>query len=428
MDTIFALATAQGKAGVAVIRVSGPQALEAGSRLCNQPLQARGTTLRVLRDEEGGQLDEALVLTFTAPNSFTGENTVEFQTHGSTAVVTAVLDALGRIDGLRMAEPGEFTRRALENGNLDLAQVEGLADLIDAETEAQRKQAQVILAGGLGTLAERWRVDLIRAASLIEVTIDFADEDVPVDVTPEVTALLAGVQADLQRETDGVKIAERIRSGFEVAIIGAPNVGKSTLLNALAGREAAITSEYAGTTRDVIEVRMDLAGLPVTLLDTAGLRETDDHVEGIGIALARKRAEQADLRVFLAENDEHLDVPMRADDIRVLPKADTRENADGSVSGKTGQGVDLLVDRVAQVLKTRSAQAGIATRARHRDAMQAALASLSAAQEILLRGSEFYDIAAEDMRSAIRSLEMLVGRVGVETLLDEIFSSFCLGK
>ncbi len=428
MDTIFALATAQGKAGVAVIRVSGPQALEAGSRLCNQPLPARGTTLRVLRDEEGGQLDEALVLTFSAPNSFTGENTVEFQTHGSTAVVTAVLDALGRIDGLRMAEPGEFTRRALENGNLDLAQVEGLADLIDAETEAQRKQAQVILAGGLGTLAERWRVDLIRAASLIEVTIDFADEDVPVDVTPEVTALLAGVQADLQRETDGVKIAERIRSGFEVAIIGAPNVGKSTLLNALAGREAAITSEYAGTTRDVIEVQMDLAGLPVTLLDTAGLRETDDHVEGIGIALARKRAEQADLRVFLAENDEHLDVPMRAGDIRMLPKADTRKNADGSVSGKTGQGVDLLVDRVGQVLKTRSAQAGIATRARHRDAMQAALASLSAAQEILLRGSEFYDIAAEDMRSAIRSLEMLVGRVGVETLLDEIFSSFCLGK
>jgi tRNA modification GTPase len=428
MDTIFALATAQGKAGVAVIRVSGPLALDAGLQLCGRHLPARGTTLRILRDADGARLDEALVLTFSAPNSFTGENTVEFQTHGSTAVVSAVLDALGCINGLRLAEPGEFTRRALENGNLDLAQVEGLADLIDAETEAQRKQAQVILAGGLGTLAERWRTDLIRAASLIEVTIDFADEEVPVDVTPEVTALLGGVQADLERETAGVQIAERIRSGFEVAIIGAPNVGKSTLLNALAGREAAITSEYAGTTRDVIEVRMDLAGLPVTLLDTAGLRETDDHVEGIGIALARKRAEDADLRVFLAEADEVLDVPMRKGDIRMLPKADTRDSAGYAISGKTGQGVDHLVSHVSSVLKNRSAQAGIATRVRHRDAMQAALSSLTTAQEVLLRGPEFYDIAAEDMRSAIRSLEMLVGRVGVENLLDEIFSSFCLGK
>ncbi len=343
-------------------------------------------------------------------------------------MVSAVLDALGKIDGLRLADPGEFTRRALENGNLDLAQVEGLADLIDAETEAQRKQAQVILAGGLGHLAERWRSDLIRAASLIEVTIDFADEDVPVDVTPEVTALLAGVQDDLLRETAGVQIAERIRAGFEVAIIGAPNVGKSTLLNALAGREAAITSEYAGTTRDVIEVRMDLAGLPVTLLDTAGLRETDDHVEGIGIALARKRAEEADLRVFLAEPAEVLDVPLRDGDIRMLPKADTRDSALDAISGKTGQGVDHLVSHVSTVLKNRSAQAGIATRVRHRDAMQAALSSLTDAQAVLLRGPEFYDIAAEDMRSAIRSLEMLVGRVGVENLLDEIFSSFCLGK
>ncbi|MEW2912087.1 tRNA uridine-5-carboxymethylaminomethyl(34) synthesis GTPase MnmE [Leisingera sp. JC11] len=428
MDTIFALASAQGKAGVAVIRVSGPLALDAGAALCRGQLPARGSCLRVLKDESGERLDEALVLSFTAPNSFTGENTVEFQTHGSTAVVSAVLDSLGRIDGLRMAEPGEFTRRALENGNLDLAQVEGLADLIDAETEAQRKQAQVILAGGLGQLAETWRANLIRAASLIEVTIDFADEEVPVDVTPEVTALLAEVQAGLERETAGVKIAERIRSGFEVAIIGAPNVGKSTLLNALAGRQAAITSEYAGTTRDIIEVRMDLAGLPVTLLDTAGLRDTEDHVEGIGIALARKRAEDADLRVFLAEDHEVLDVKMRTGDIRLRPKADLRSDQVNSVSGRSGQGVDQLVDHVSSVLTKRSAQAGIATRARHRDAMLSALLSLTEAQDILQRGPEFYDIAAEEMRSAIRALEMLVGRIGVENLLDEIFSSFCLGK
>ncbi|KIC18219.1 tRNA uridine-5-carboxymethylaminomethyl(34) synthesis GTPase MnmE [Leisingera sp. ANG-DT] len=428
MDTIFALASAQGKAGVAVIRISGPLALDAGAQICGGELPARGTGLRILQDESGERLDEALVLSFSAPKSFTGENTVEFQTHGSTAVVSAVLDSLGRINGLRMAEPGEFTRRALENGNLDLAQVEGLADLIDAETEAQRRQAQVVLAGGLGRLAESWRTSLIRAASLIEVTIDFADEEVPVDVTPEVSELLAHVQAGLEKETAGVRIAERIRSGFEVAIVGAPNVGKSTLLNALAGREAAITSEYAGTTRDIIEVRMDLAGLPVTLLDTAGLRDTDDHVEGIGIALARKRAEEADLRVFLAEDSEVLDVEMRAGDIRLRPKADLRAEQGNAISGRSGQGVDQLVDHVSSVLKSRSAQAGIATRARHRDAMLSALLSLTEAQDILRRGPEYYDIAAEEMRSAIRSLEMLVGRIGVENLLDEIFSSFCLGK
>lgn len=427
MDTIFALASAQGKAGVAVIRISGPLAHSVGKSVCGS-LPLRGTCVRTLRDVEGQPLDESLVLTFVAPGSFTGEDVVEFQTHGSTAVVSAVLARLSEFDDVRQAEPGEFTRRALENGKLDLAQVEGLADLIDAETEAQRKQAQQILAGELGNLAERWRKDLIRAASLIEVTIDFADEEVPVDVTPEVTALLTGVQTDLQRETAGVMIAERIRTGFEVAIIGAPNVGKSTLLNALAGREAAITSEYAGTTRDVIEVRMDLAGLPVTLLDTAGLRETDDHVEGIGISRARERAEAADLRVFLVEDDETLDVGFHPGDIRMLPKADTRSEKVNAISGKTGEGVEILISQISQALKEKSASVGVATRLRHKEAMTVALESLIAAQRVLENGPDFYDIAAEELRSAIRALEMLVGRVGVENLLDEIFSSFCLGK
>ncbi|MCI5100847.1 tRNA uridine-5-carboxymethylaminomethyl(34) synthesis GTPase MnmE [Phaeobacter italicus] len=428
MDTIFALASAQGKAGVSVIRLSGPQALPTASKISGGALPTAGRALRVLSDQSGERIDEALVLTFADPNSFTGEDTVEFQVHGSTSVVSAMLALLAEFDGVRLADPGEFTRRALENGKLDLSQVEALADLIDAETEAQRIQAQTVLAGGLGALAERWRVDLIRAASLIEVTIDFADEEVPVDVTDEVTALLAGVVSDLQPQITGVQIAERIRSGFEVAIVGAPNVGKSTLLNALAGREAAITSEYAGTTRDVIEVRMDLAGLPVTLLDTAGLRETDDHVEGIGIELAKKRAETADLRVFLAEDRNDIDLPIREQDIVLKPKADLLSGVPGAISGKTGQGVDDLVREIGRILKDRAGKAGIATRARHRDAMKAASDRLMSAQEILKRGPEFYDIAAEDMRSAIRSLEVLVGRVGVENLLDEIFSSFCLGK
>jgi tRNA modification GTPase len=428
MDTIFALASAQGKAGVAVVRVSGPDSLAIIEEICGSSMPAPGRGLRRLRDASGGILDEALVLTFKAPNSFTGEDVVEFQTHGSTAVVSAVLDRLGQLDQLRLAEPGEFTRRALENGNLDLAQVEGLADLIDAETEAQRVQAQLVLSGALGDLADRWRSDLIRAASLIEVTIDFADEEVPVDVTPEVAALLSGVRKDLEAEVAGVQIAERIRTGFEVAIVGAPNVGKSTLLNALAGRDAAITSEYAGTTRDIIEVRMDLAGLPITLLDTAGLRETDDHVESIGIARAKERAERADLRVFLADPHETLDIDMRPDDIRLIPKIDKKSFDGPGISGKTGQGVDELVDHVSSVLKQRSFQAGVATRKRHQDALSAALKHLNSAAKTLELGPHCYELVAEDLRAAIRALERLVGRIGVENLLDEIFSSFCLGK
>ncbi|WP_299950097.1 tRNA uridine-5-carboxymethylaminomethyl(34) synthesis GTPase MnmE [uncultured Ruegeria sp.] len=428
MDTIFALASAQGKAGVAVIRLSGPQAHSAANALAGGDLPSRGMTVRTLRASDGSRLDEGLVLTFQAPSSFTGEDVAELQIHGSSASVNAVLRCLSAMDDLRLAEPGEFTRRALENGKMDLAQVEGLADLIDAETEAQRKQAQTILAGALGALAEGWRRDLIRAASLLEAVIDFADEEVPTDVTPEVRMLISGVMDELTREAQGVRIAERIRSGFEVAIVGLPNAGKSTLLNVLAGRDAAITSEYAGTTRDVIEVRMDLAGLPVTLLDTAGLRETDDHVENLGIELARKRAEAADLRVFLTDAPDSLGVSRQVDDIHVYPKSDLRNDTHGGISGKTGQGIDQLIYHISRVLSERTTSHGIATRERHRIAMDKAAGSLAAAQAVLESGPDMYDIAAEELRTAIRSLESLVGRIDVETLLDEIFASFCLGK
>lgn len=428
MDTIFAMATAQGKAGVAVIRLSGPNAHAAAERLTGSPVPARGMLVRTLYGGDGARLDDGVVLSFSGPASFTGEDVVEFQIHGSLATTEAILRRLAELDGLRLAEPGEFTRRALENGKLDLAQVEGLADLIDAETEAQRKQAQAVLAGALGHVAEEWRRKLIRAAALLEAVIDFADEEVPTDVTPEVQGLLGEVRAQLAHQISGVRIAERIRTGFEVAIVGPPNAGKSTLLNMLAGREAALTSEIAGTTRDVIEVRMDLGGLPVTLLDTAGLRDTGDVVEGMGIALARRRAESADLRVFLTDDLAATGIPMRDGDIHVLPKADQRDTVDGAVSGVTGQGVDVLVDRIGQVLKTRSASAGIATRERHRQAMLKADDSLTHAEGILDSGPEMYDIAAEELRTAIRALESLVGRIDVENLLDEIFASFCLGK
>ncbi len=428
MDTIYALSTAQGKAGVAVIRVSGPLAFHACEVLSGDVPMRRRAVLRTLRDPDGMHLDDALVLTFSRNASFTGEDTIEFQIHGSTAIIASILRVLGGIDGLRAAEPGEFTRRALENGQLSLSQVEGLADLIEAETEAQRRQALRVLSGDLGDLAEGWRQKLIRAAALLEATIDFADEDVPVDVGPEVAELVSDVQDGLERQIQGVGVSERIRTGFEVAIVGAPNVGKSTLLNAIAGRDAAITSEYAGTTRDVIEVRMDLNGLPVTILDTAGLRETEDFVESIGIDRAKQRAQQADLRVFLVENNQPPDFSVQVDDIIVKAKADLLETPDNAVSGLSGQGVGALIEKITYTLSERAADAAIATRERHRLAMAKGYGALNDASALLPQGEKTADVAAEEIRTAIRALDSLVGRIDVENVLDEIFSSFCLGK
>ncbi|MEI4261532.1 tRNA uridine-5-carboxymethylaminomethyl(34) synthesis GTPase MnmE [Roseovarius sp. D0-M9] len=428
MDTIYAMSSAQGKAGVSVIRVSGPSAHAACLALCGDIPPMRQASLRTLRDANGVPLDQALVLTFAAGSSFTGEESVEFQVHGSSAVVSAVTAALSEMTDLRMAEPGEFTRRALDNGCLDVAQIEGLADLIDAETEAQRKQALRVLSGDLGLRAEGWRRDLIRAAALVEATIDFADEDVPVDVSPEVSALISGVMTDLRREIAGTEVTERIRTGFEVAIVGAPNVGKSTLLNALAGRDAAITSDIAGTTRDVIEVRMDLAGLPVTLLDTAGIRETEDKVEALGVELALRRASAADIRVFLIEPTDPEPVGRMDGDIVLISKGDSQRGKYPGVSGKTGAGIDSLVAEISSVLSQRAANAGVATRARHREAMQRGASTLENAQELLKGGEATADIAAEEIRTAVRALDSLVGRVDIENILDEIFASFCLGK
>ncbi|MFA5580626.1 MAG: tRNA uridine-5-carboxymethylaminomethyl(34) synthesis GTPase MnmE [Paracoccaceae bacterium] len=428
MDTIYALASARGKAGIAVVRISGPFAFSAGRALAGDLPPARRTSLRRLR-WRGDVLDQALVVVFDADHSFTGEEVVELHLHGSVAIINAVLDALGQIDGLRLAEPGEFSRRALINERLDLAQIEGLGDLIEAETEAQRKQAMQIFSGALGQKADSWRKTLIRAAALIEATIDFADEDVPVDVTGEVIDLVDKTAVSLRAEAAGAHAAERVREGFEVAIIGPPNVGKSTLLNALAGRDAAITSEIAGTTRDVIEVRMDLRGIAVTFLDTAGLRESDDVVERIGIARARTRAEAADLRIFLLENpDDSLGMAAQPDDIIALSKADLRQGDDFAISGATGTGVDILITRIAAVLETRAASASSATHLRHRQAITRALNALDLARIEVMNGPDRAEIAAEELRSAIRALDSLVGRVDVEHILDEIFASFCIGK
>lgn len=428
MDTIYALASAQGRAGVSVIRVSGPSAFSAGKSLAGVLPEPRKAVTRILRNHGGEVLDHALVVRFDGPRSFTGEDVIELHVHGSISVVQAILTELSLQDDLRMAEPGEFTRRALENGKLDLAQVEGLADLIDAETEAQRKQAVRVFSGALGDRVESWRSKLIRSAALLEATIDFADEDVPVDVSPEVLDLLGQVKDDLAREIAGTFVAERIRLGFEVALVGPPNAGKSTLLNRLAGRDAAITSDIAGTTRDVIEVRMDLKGLPVTFLDTAGLRDSEDEIESIGVTRAIERARSADLRVFLATPGEELMLSPIDGDLVLHAKSDLSETAENGISGKTGAGVSELVDRIQETLQKRTGGAGLATHARHRLAMERAGDALESALGIVAQGPEQYDIAAEELRSAIRALEALVGRIDVENLLDEIFSSFCLGK
>lgn len=426
MDTIFALATAQGRAGVAVIRLSGPDAVKAAGRLMGDVPAMRG--LRRLLDRDGQLVDEALVLRFPEGRSFTGEEVVELHLHGSPAVVAAVLRLLGDDHDLRQADAGEFTRRALENGALDLAQVEGLADLIDAETEGQRKQAVRVFSGALGALAEGWRADLIRAAALLEATIDFADEEVPVDVSPEVRGLIEDVKVAMLRESAGVRVAERLRNGFEVAIVGAPNVGKSTLLNRLAGRDVAITSEIAGTTRDVIEVQLDLDGLPVTLLDTAGLRDTIDPVEIIGVARARERAAQADLRIYMMLQGDAEPLDVGDEDIIVWAKADLAGSDGLAVSGKTGQGVEDLITAISVILQRRVAGIGVAMRERHRAAMLRSVEFLTAAQSGLMDGMGMTDLIAEDLRSAIRAVDSLVGRVDVEHVLDEIFASFCIGK
>ena len=428
MDTIFALASARGKAGVAVFRLSGPQAHAAVVALGGPLPELRRAALRVLR-WQGEVLDAALVIVFGAGASFTGEAAAELQVHGSGAVIRAVARALSDLPGLRQAEAGEFTRRALENGRLDLAQVEGLADLIEAETEAQRRQAQRVLSGATGQRAEAWRQLLIRAAALNEARIDFADEEVPYDVTPEVLAVLARLVGELRREIDGALVAERLRDGFEVAILGAPNSGKSTLLNALAGREAAITSDVAGTTRDVIELRLDLAGLPVTFLDTAGLRETEDRVERIGVERAMARARAADLRVFLVQDPgEVLLLAPQPEDLVVLGKADLRSGEAEAVSGLTGLGLDRLTGRVAEILGRRVASTGVMTRERHRIAMLRAVEAMESAQAELSRAEGRAELVAADLWLAIRALEVLVGRLDVENLLDEIFASFCIGK
>lgn len=420
MDTIFALATAAGKAGVAVVRISGPKARVAAGLLgATVPEDGRGVRQLCF---DGGLLDEALVLDFSEGRSFTGEEVIELHLHGGRAIIASVLDALETIDGLRGAEAGEFTRRAFENGRLDLTQVEGLADLIEAETTAQKRLAERLFSGDLRKRAEDWHHELLGVQALFAASIDFADEDIPDTVIDDADRKLVHLITTLETEIAGFSAAELIRDGFEVAIVGAPNAGKSTLLNRIAGREAALVSDIAGTTRDVIELRLDLGGYSVVLLDTAGLRDGDDVVEQMGIARAIERAQGADMRVFLVSESPIEGLDPQPGDLVLKAKADQG----GGVSGLTGQGVDDMLKQIKTRVQERCSGAGLVVRARQRAALESAVGRLKDARRQVTGGDPV--IAAELVRGASCDIEALVGRIDVESVLAQIFSSFCVGK
>lgn len=426
MDTIVALASAPGRAGVAVIRVSGDQAWRVCESLCGAVPTERRASFRVLRGLNGEVIDHALVIAFENGASFTGEKVAEFHVHGSAAVVSAVLDCCLRVEGVRAAEPGEFTRRAYEAGKLSLTQVEGLADLLNAETERQRQQAMRLMGGEAERKALAWREMLVKVLVLLEASIDFSDEELPDDVVVRAQEDLSLVSRAIEAELAGRSVSERLREGFEVAIVGKVNVGKSTLLNALAGREAAITSEHAGTTRDVIEVRLDLRGFPVTLIDTAGLREAENPVEAIGIERGARRASEADLRVYLKEGPDDDIRPQQPGDIIKISKSDLWHCP--GVSGKTGDGIDALVDEISDVLELTRRSSAVFSRARHFSQLEAAARYLGEAREMLAGEGYSEEVVAELVREGVSRLDMIVGRIDVEEVLGGIFSSFCIGK
>jgi tRNA modification GTPase len=451
-DTIFALSSGRPPAAIAVVRVSGPRAGAALEALAGKVPEPRQAAFRRLRDARREVIDEAVVLWFPGPRSETGEDTAELQLHGGRAVIAAVLAALGQIEGCRPAEAGEFTRRAFENGRLDLTRVEGLADLIGADTEAQRRQALRHLEGLLGDRAESWRSQLTEALALVEARIDFPDEgDVPEDLVAPALAMARELRDEIAQVLADGRRGERLREGLVVAIAGPTNAGKSSLLNRIARREAAIVSPFAGTTRDVIEVHLDLDGQPVTLLDTAGLRESEDPVEQEGIRRARARAANADLVLWVMDAGARGEINVDAiakefpnpakwivwnkiDSISALRVKALRSIIHKLdfpfyfISALDGAGFDELLPALSEHARQHlgSTEPALVTRARHRAALEATVAALDRALAESIPVRE--DVLAEELRLAARDLGRLTGRVDVEDILDVIFRDFCIGK
>ncbi|WP_419898444.1 tRNA uridine-5-carboxymethylaminomethyl(34) synthesis GTPase MnmE [Roseomonas sp. USHLN139] len=436
MHTIFALASGAGRAAIAVIRLSGPDTGAILQRLAGRLPAPRQASLRRLRQPDSDEvLDEALVLWFPAPRSYTGEDAAELHLHGGRAVVDGVGAALIAL-GARPAEPGEFTRRAFLNNRLDLTAAEGIADLIDAETAAQRRQALRQAGGALARRYAGWADRLTRLLAHQEAAIEFAEDGLPNSLEAEVRAGSAALAAEIAGHLADGQRGERLREGLWAAIIGAPNAGKSSLLNALAGREAAIVSARAGTTRDVVEVRLDLGGVPVLLADTAGLRETEDEIEAEGVRRARRRAEEADLVIAVFAADAPPDATtlgLLAPGTLVVANKTDLAPAPATIGGEvplpvsaaTGQGLPALQEALAAAAAQRAwlSEEAVLTRPRHRAALAEAAAWLEEAGRAPLP-----EIAAEALRAGLRALGRLTGRIGVEQVLDVVFGDFCIGK
>jgi tRNA modification GTPase len=426
-DTIFALASGQGRAALAVVRVSGPGCSDILRALCGVLPQPRRAVLRRLHNSAGDLLDQALVLWFAGPSSYTGEDCCELQLHGGVAVIEGVMLALAQL-GARAAGPGEFTRRAVTRGRMDLLEAEAVADLIDAETAAQRDQALQQMGGALGAIYADWAARLLRLLAQQEALIDFPDEDLPSEIVAAMHAQMLLLRSEMGEHLNDGGRGERLRAGLVFAIAGPPNVGKSTLINALCQREVAIVSPVAGTTRDVLEARLELAGIPVTLLDTAGLRDTDDPIEAEGVRRARARVASADLVIALSSSAAGFEADSSSRVLPVMTKSDLHgvARADGlAVSARTGAGMDQLVaalERIARELAgTRGSPA--LSRARHRMAIEEAMACLDAAM-----AAELAELCGEELRVAVHALGRVTGSVGVEDVLDSVFSQFCIGK
>lgn len=434
-DTIYALSSGAPPSGVSVIRISGPLTRELLIRLAGSVPVDRLASFRTIRARNNQPIDSGLVLFFPAPNSFTGEDVAELQIHGSKAVLAALFQVLGDTPGVRMAIEGEFSRRAFENGKLDLVEVEGLADLIGAETEMQRRLAVEHSAGGVSAVYDSWAERLTRARALIEAELDFADEDdVPGSVSDMVWADMDRLRNDIHHHLDAASAGEIIRDGFKVVIAGAPNAGKSSLLNALARRDVAIVTDIAGTTRDVLQVDLDIDGYLVKLYDTAGLREADDRVEMEGVRRARVALRDADLVLLLVDVSDPVipaDLDQALPHVRVGTKKDLVETGsdryDLRISTATGEGLPELRAVIGRVVKERfdGLSMAIPSRQRHKDSLAKCLAALDAA---ISQSETNLELRTEQLRLAAEYLGRITGRVDVEQLLDVIFSEFCIGK
>lgn len=443
--TIYALSTVLGKSGVAVIRISGKEALQVVRLMTNlnpDKIKARYAYFTDLKDlSKSHTLDKCLLLYFKAPNSFTGEDIVELQIHGSRAVIASVLNNLSRIPGFRMAEPGEFSKRAFYNQKMDLTEAEGLADLIDAETEAQQKYALRQMEGSLKNLYDDWRTQLVTIMAHLEAYIDFPDEEIPESVVNNLNNTVFKLREAINKHLSGDNIGERLREGFRIVIVGRPNAGKSSLLNAFAQRDVVIVSDIAGTTRDAVDIHLDLNGYPVIITDTAGIRETEEAIEKQGVEIAYRKINDADLLICLFDasqdtvqvfdniakiyGDKMVYVANKADNLTPEQCSNIEKQNILLISAKHYQGIDVLLNKISKVIEDKFTSNSnlLITRARYREALSQALQSLD-----LFNLDKEIELSAEDIRLAAREIGKITGRIEIDEILDKIFGSFCIGK